>query len=114
MADYLGESPKFALDDFKQIFRVSRSNYDKICNYLGGLNAFFRDGYDAERREKILANSKILMALKYLAYGCSVNSFRDYFQMGEITALKCVKLFTSELSTSTEFCDAYLPSITPR
>jgi hypothetical protein len=41
MADYLGESPKFALDDIKRIFRVSRSNYDKICNYLGGINAFF-------------------------------------------------------------------------
>jgi hypothetical protein len=62
MADYLGESPKFALDDFKQIFRVSRSNYDKIDNYLGGINAFFRDGYDTVRREKISANSKILMA----------------------------------------------------
>jgi len=53
------------------------------------------------------------MALKFLAYGCSVNSFRDYFQMGESTALKCVKLFTLARSTSREFCNAYLPSITP-
>jgi hypothetical protein len=113
MADYLGEAPKFALDDFKRIFRVSRSSYDNIRNYLGRTDNFFRDGYDSVQREKISVDSKILMALKYLAYGCSVNSFRDYFQMGESTAMKCVKMFTKALATSEEFKDQYLPSITP-
>jgi hypothetical protein len=32
------------------------------------------------------------MALKYLARGCHVNSLRDYFDMGESTAMTCVKL----------------------
>jgi hypothetical protein len=42
-----------------------------------------------------------LMALKYLAYGCSVNAFRDYFQIGESTAMKCVKVFIKEMCSST-------------
>jgi hypothetical protein len=103
MSDYLGESPKFALDDFKRIFRVSRSTYDNIRNYLGRTDIFFQDGYDSVQKEKISVDSMILMALKYLAYGCSVNSFRDYFQMGESTAMKCVKLFMKALATSEEF-----------
>jgi len=40
--------------------------------------------YDAIWREKISAHSLVLMALKYLAYGCSVNSLLEYFQMGDV------------------------------
>jgi hypothetical protein len=43
---------------------------------------------------------KILIALKYLAYGVSVNAFRDYFQLGESTAMKCMKIFIKEISAS--------------
>jgi hypothetical protein len=51
--------------------------------------------------------------LKYLAYGCSINSFRDYFQMGESTAMMCVKRVTKLMSSSTEFGSRFLPAITP-
>jgi hypothetical protein len=55
---------------------------------------FFWCGFDATKREIVSTDAKILIALKYLAYGTTLNAFRDYFQVGESTAIKCVKLFT--------------------
>jgi len=98
--DYLGEDPTFGPDDFKRMFRVSRATYDSIWNYLSGVQSFFRDGKQVTNRRKISGVGKVMMALKYLAYGCSVNAFWDYFQIGESTAMKCVKLFIKEMSKS--------------
>jgi len=110
--DYLGEHPTFGPDDFKRMFRVSRATYDSIRSYLSGVQSFFRDGKQVTNRMKISADGKVMMALKYLAYGCSVNAFRDYFQIGESTAMKCVKLFIKEMSKS-PFRHRYLGSMTP-
>ncbi len=110
--DFLGPDPTFGPDDFKRMFRVSRATYDTLRNYLSGVQSFFRDGKQVTNRMKISADGKIMMALKYLAYGCSVNAFRDYFQIGESTAMKCVKLFIKELSKS-PFHHKYLGSMTP-
>jgi len=98
--DYLGTAPSFGLDDFKRIFRVSRSTYDSLKRYLIGADGFFREGLDVTGRKRVGTDSKILIALKYLGYGCSVNAFRDYFQLGESTAMLAVKKFTSCISTS--------------
>lgn len=76
-------------------------------------DSFFQAGYDAYKRQKVSADAKILITLKYLAYGCSINSFRDYFQMGESTAMMCVKRVTKLMSSSTEFGSRFLPAITP-
>ncbi len=73
---------------------------------------FFRDGVAVTNREKISTDAKILIALKYLAYGCSVNCFRDYFQIGETTAMTCVKKFTKEVCNS-EFWSIYFRTLTP-
>jgi hypothetical protein len=109
--DYLGEDPSFGPDDFKRMFRVSRATYDRIWNYLSRVQSFFRDGKQVKNRMKISADGKVMMALKYLAYGCSVNAFWDYFQIGETTVMKCVKLFIKEMSKS-PFCHRYLGSMT--
>jgi hypothetical protein len=50
--DYLCAIPAFSLDDFKRIFRVSRSSYDSIRNYLCGMVPFFHDGLDVTRELK--------------------------------------------------------------
>ena len=89
--DYLGECPKFGLDDFKRIFRVSRTSYDALKSLICQENKFFVDGFDITGRRRVSVDAKILISLKYLAYGCSVNAFRDYFQIGESTALLSVK-----------------------
>jgi len=113
MDDYLGDLPRFSLDDFKRFFRISRHRYEEIRSYLCRTDSFFQAGYDAYKRQKVSADAKILITLKYLAYGCSINSFRDYFQMGESTAMMCVKRVTKLMSSSTEFGSRFLPAITP-
>jgi hypothetical protein len=90
---------------------VSRHTYNQLRNYLCHVQPFFRPGFDATKREKVSTDAKLLIALKYLAYGTTVNAFRDYFQVGESTAMKCVKLFTKEITTS-PFRQEYFRSMT--
>jgi len=98
--DYLGECPKFGLADFKRIFRVSRTSYDALKSLICQEDKFFVDGFDITGLRRVSVDAKILISLKYLAYGCSVNAFWDYFQIGESTALLSVKLFTSCIANS--------------
>jgi hypothetical protein len=91
---------------------MSRANYDNLRNYLSSTQPFFSDGYDVTNRERISTDAKILISLKYLAYGCSVNAFRDYFQLGESTAMLCVKTFIKVISNSM-FCERYFSFFTP-
>jgi len=98
--DYLGECPKFGLADFKRIFRVSRTSYDALKSLICQEDKFFVDGFDITGRKRVSVDAKILISLKYLAYGCSVNAFWDYFQIGESTALLSVKKFTSCIANS--------------
>jgi hypothetical protein len=104
--DYLGQIPSFSFDDFKSMFRLSRSSYEAIKNYLCEVNYFFRDGSVITGRKRVRMDAKILISLKYLAYSCSVNAFHDYFQLGKSTAMLCVKKFTQSMANS-EFQKAY-------
>jgi hypothetical protein len=63
------------LDDFKRIFRVSQSIYDNLRNNLYTNDDFFHDGFDVTGRRKVATDAEILIALKALAYGASVNAF---------------------------------------
>jgi len=112
LQDYLGVHPTFGLDDFKRIFRVSRSSYDVLKSFLCEDDKFFVDGFDITGRRRVSVDAKILISLKYLAYGCSVNAFRDYFQIGESTALLAVKKFTRSIAKST-FQKKYFSFFTP-
>jgi hypothetical protein len=58
------------------------------------------DGFEVMKRANISSHGKVLSKLKYLSYSCSVNTFCDYFQVGESTAMKAVKVFIKELSNS--------------
>jgi hypothetical protein len=111
--DYLGPTPNFGLDDFKRIFRVSRTTYDAIKTCVCEEDLFFCDGFDVTGRKRVSTDAKLLISLKYLAYGCSVNAFRDYFQVGESTALLAVKRFTKCLANSSmqkKFFSFFTPS----
>jgi hypothetical protein len=55
--DYLGLQPTFGPDGFKRIFRVSRTNYSLIHNYLGGVQSFFKDGCQVTNQLKIMGRS---------------------------------------------------------
>jgi hypothetical protein len=77
MANYLGILPRFCLDDFKRIFRVSRSTYEELKNIVCATNVFFRERLDAANRKSISTDAKLLIALKYLAYGTCMNAFHE-------------------------------------
>ena len=59
--DYLGPSPRFSLDDFKRMFRVSRVMYNEIRYILCAADPFFRDGFDARKKKKISVDAPILV-----------------------------------------------------
>jgi hypothetical protein len=111
--DYLGPSPRFSLDDFKRMFRVSRVMYNEIRNILCAADPFFRDGFDATKKKKILVDAKIMIAIKVLAYGSCVNSFRDYYQLGQTTALLAVQHFTTIIACSGNLRAKFLRSMSP-
>jgi len=73
--DCLGAIPSFGLDYFKRIFRVSRFSYDAIPNYLCSNVSFFQEGFDVTHHRRVSSDAKILISLKYFAYGCSINFF---------------------------------------
>jgi nucleoside permease NupC len=75
-------------------------------------NSFFQDCIEVTKQKMISIDAKILISLKYLAYGCSVNAFHNYFQLGKTTSMLCVKKFIKILPHS-ELCDIYLSSMTP-
>jgi hypothetical protein len=105
--DYLRAVPRFNQDDFKRMFRVSRQNYEKIRSILCQSDCFFSDTYDARKRRSISIDAKIMILLKYMAYGTAINSFRDYFQMGESTSRLCLKHFVTGVLGSDEICNKY-------
>jgi hypothetical protein len=113
MDDYLGEMPKFTEDGFKRMFRISRQNYEMIRMKLCLLDPFFRPSVDCRRRESISTDAKILVALKYLAYGSAINAFRDYFQMGESTCRLCISHFVRGILSCDDIRSKYLRKMSP-
>ena len=111
-SDYLGPNSTFC-DDFHRIFRITRLIYNRIKNLCMREDPFFRDGADCCGTVSHSVDAKLLIALKYLAYGVSVNCFRDYFQMGETTALLCCEKFVRCLIRINELRDKYLRTMTP-
>jgi hypothetical protein len=84
-----------------------------IRNHLCQSTPFFQDGYDAAKQRKISTDAKILIALKFLAYGSSVNAFCDYFQLGESTAFLCILHLTLGVYNDKELQNKYLHSMSP-
>jgi hypothetical protein len=107
-ADYLGPQPIFDDRQFERIFRVTKSVVDQLLTVAVESSPFFRDGCDATGRKSISPHVKILMGLKLLAYGVSPSAFQDYFQMGESTALLCLKELAKVVSHSEVLKESYL------
>jgi hypothetical protein len=111
--DYLEPVPRFNQDDFMRMFRVSCQNYEKIRNILCQSDCFFSDTYDDRKRRSISIDAKIMISLKYMAYCTAINSFRDYFKMGESTSRLCLKHFVTGVLGSDEICNKYLWNMSP-
>lgn len=112
--DYLGPVPIFNDQQFQRMFRISKSVYHTIKRELQSTNAFFSSEPTANAvgLGAIGCDAKLLIALKGLAYGTSVNSFRDYYQMGESTANKSLHEFIKSISENELLNSIYLRGMT--
>jgi hypothetical protein len=88
-------------------------NYDQIRQLVCEHNSFFHDSIDCTLRRSICVDAKLLIALKYLAYGTAINAFRDYFQMGESTSRLCVTNFVTTLLRCRVLTEKYLRKMSP-
>jgi hypothetical protein len=86
LQDYMRPNALFNDRQFKRMFRVSKEMYSVIKASAMHHPFFACREYEANGRQAICVDAKLLIALKHLAYGTSFNAFRDYFQMGETTA----------------------------
>lgn len=80
---------------------------------MSGDRLLFHDNYDCCNRRSISLDAKILISLKFLAYGVTPNCWTDYFQISETYAHKCVEHFVDCLVGSTFFVGKYLRDMTP-
>jgi hypothetical protein len=55
----------------------------------------------------------VLISLKYICYGTSINAFRDYFQMGESTSQLCLHHFVKGVLSCDEIWMKYFRTMLP-
>ena len=111
--DYTGPSPIFNDRQFERVFRVTKARADTLLSVCANADTFFTQQIDVvTKKEGICPKVKLLMALKLIAYGCSPSAFQDYFQMGETTANKCLRLFADIISSDYTLNDNYMRQMT--
>ena len=79
--DYMGPTPIFNDKQFERVFRITRNMAQFLYFEVGNRNPFFTQRRDASGKLGICPQSKFLMGIKQIAYGCSCSAFQDYFQM---------------------------------
>ena len=72
----------------------------------------FNDIQDISGRYGIAPAAKVLMALKLVAYGCSLSAFLDYFQMSQTTAQLCLLKFCRIVSSDNDLQSIYARQMT--
>lgn len=116
ISDWVGAVPIFDDKQFDRMFRITKTIYERIRNAAlspaSGADSFFHERVDCTGRRAISTDCKILMGLKVMAYGVAANAFRDYFQMGESTALLCCLQLARVIYASDELRGCYLRNMT--
>jgi hypothetical protein len=100
--DYMGPNAIFNDKQFKRMFRMSESIYYRIKQFASTSPLFALNDFEPTGRETICLDARLLISLKYLAYGIGFNAFRDYFQMGQTTARSCFYSFIDLLFSNEE------------
>jgi predicted nucleic-acid-binding Zn-ribbon protein len=91
--DYFSPNCHFNGSEFKRMFRVSRTQFEKIACRLAANSSFYTEQTDATGVPGSSVEAKIMIALKTVGFGCSPFAFRDYFQMSQTLARKCFDTF---------------------
>ena len=83
----------FSDEDFRWILFISKKWYYQVREEVQKLDPFFEDTYDCTGWLWISPDAKILVALKVLAYGCSANRWKNYFQLCELELSRFIKKY---------------------
>ncbi|XP_057793131.1 uncharacterized protein LOC131009740 [Salvia miltiorrhiza] len=106
--DYFSENPTFNEGMFRRRFRMSRSLFLRIVDAVKNHNDFFEQRMDCTGRWGLSTLQKITVAFRILAYGVPADATDKYINIGESTAIKCVKKFCRAFVKI--FSDQYLRS----
>ncbi|CAH9101542.1 unnamed protein product, partial [Cuscuta epithymum] len=90
--DYFsGEKSKYIVDKFRRRFRMDIELFERILHAVENYDNYFTQKVDAVGNIGLSPLQKVVAAIRMLAYGCSADSLDEYVQIGESTAIECLK-----------------------
>lgn len=96
--DYLGPVPLFPDRQFDEMFRISRSRFQRLLEDVGNSGLpFYNLKSNAIGDEVPTLEARLLLPLKTMAHGVPPKTFRDYFQMSKTMARTCCNNFDTTI-----------------
>jgi hypothetical protein len=99
--DYLGgigEVGPLHGAEFKTMFRVSLSRFERIVRVIIPRNGFYSGNEDATKRAVPSWQARVLLPLKCIAFGAPPHAFIDYFSMSKTQARCCMENFVQTMA----------------
>ena len=78
---------------FRRRFRMSRHLFLRILNEVKNPDRYFVQRRDAVGKLGLSTYQKVTVAFRILAYGFPADATDEYINIGESTAIECVKRF---------------------
>ena len=98
MRDYLGANALFVGANFKMMFRISRSRFQRLMEDIGALELPFYNEKPSATGEPVASyEARLMLALRTLAYGVPPHTFSDYFQMSQTQCRKACETLDTAL-----------------
>ena len=110
MRDFLGPDPLHGAE-FKLMFGISRTRFERISKVLSAKNDFFRDKIHPFGLPTTTWQAKMLLPMKTLSHGVATYTFIDYFSMSATQARQCFYQYINTMSIC--FAEEYLRTPTP-
>ena len=107
-SDWYSPSPRFGHRQFEMTFCLKRGMTEDILSNLANYDPFWTRTIDCCGKLSIDPIVKFLSAMKLICYGVSFSAFKDYYQMGESTARKCMNKLTRGIVECEEISGVYL------
>ena len=107
-SDWFSPTPRFDDKQFERTFRLKKVMVERIVSKLADFDRFWVSSIDCCGKPSIDPLVKFLTAQKMICYGISYSAFKDYCQMGESTARKCMNKLTRGIVECKDISGVYL------
>ena len=97
LRDFLGPNPLHG-SEFKLMFGVCRTRFERISKVLMAENDFFQDKINPFGQPTSSWQAKMLLPMKTLSHGVAAYTFIDYFSMSEMQARQCFSEFINTVT----------------